>query len=51
MAGRGTDTLPGGNPEFLAKRDVGPEPSPVEIEGRLVQARIEKAKGGRRGQE
>jgi preprotein translocase subunit SecA len=44
MAGRGTDILLGGNPEFLAKREVGPEPSPVEIEGRLVQARVEKAK-------
>ena len=37
MAGRGTDILLGGNPEFLAKREVGPEPSPLEIEGRLVQ--------------
>src|SRR3989440_7244201 len=44
MAGRGTDILLGGNPEFLAKREVGAEPSPVEIEGRLVQARVEKAK-------
>src|SRR5947208_5003149 len=35
MAGRGTDILLGGNPEFLAKREVGAEPSPVEIEGRL----------------
>src|SRR6202140_2538180 len=26
MAGRGTDILLGGNPEFLAKREVGPEP-------------------------
>jgi preprotein translocase subunit SecA len=26
MAGRGTDILLGGNPEALAKRDVGPEP-------------------------
>ena len=44
MAGRGTDILLGGNPEFLAKRDVGPEPTPNEIEGRLVQERVEKAK-------
>src|SRR5438045_3734392 len=44
MAGRGTDILLGGNPEFLAKREVGAEPSPLEIEGRLVQARVEKAK-------
>ena len=44
MAGRGTDILLGGNPEFLAKREVGPEPSPSEIEGRLVQARVDGAK-------
>ncbi|HUJ26247.1 MAG TPA: preprotein translocase subunit SecA [Myxococcales bacterium] len=44
MAGRGTDILLGGNPEFLAKREVGPEPQPNEIEGRLVQERVEKAK-------
>src|SRR6184192_716654 len=44
MAGRGTDILLGGNPEFLAKREVGAEPNPLEIEGRLVQARVEKAK-------
>src|SRR3989440_542857 len=44
MAGRGTDILLGGNPEFLAKREVGAEPSPVEIEGRLVQGRGGKAR-------
>src|SRR5438477_1653273 len=44
MAGRGTDILLGGNPEFLAKREVGAEPNPLEIEGRLVQERVEKAK-------
>ncbi|HEY2029200.1 MAG TPA: preprotein translocase subunit SecA, partial [Myxococcales bacterium] len=44
MAGRGTDILLGGNPEFLARRDVGAEPSANEIEGRLVQQRMEKAK-------
>ena len=44
MAGRGTDILLGGNAEFLAKREVGAEPSPNEIEGELVQARVEKAK-------
>jgi len=44
MAGRGTDIILGGNPEFLAKREVGAEPSPNEIEGRLVQARVDKAK-------
>ena len=44
MAGRGTDILLGGNPEFLAKRDVGPEPGINEIEGRLVQARVDAAK-------
>jgi preprotein translocase subunit SecA len=49
MAGRGTDILLGGNAEFLAKREVGVEPSLNDIEGRLVQARVEKAKadGGR----
>jgi preprotein translocase subunit SecA len=44
MAGRGTDILLGGNAEFLAKREVGAEPLPNDIEGRLVQARVEKAK-------
>ncbi|HYV66031.1 MAG TPA: preprotein translocase subunit SecA [Myxococcales bacterium] len=44
MAGRGTDILLGGNPEFLAKRESGPEPSATEIEGRLVQERVAKAK-------
>src|SRR5256885_601815 len=44
MAGRGTDILLGGNPEFLAKRDVGPEPTPQDVEGRLVQERVAKAK-------
>ncbi len=28
MAGRGTDILLGGNAEFLARREVGPEPTP-----------------------
>ncbi|MFL5376303.1 MAG: preprotein translocase subunit SecA [Myxococcales bacterium] len=44
MAGRGTDILLGGNPEFLARREVGPEPTANEIEGRLVQERVAKAK-------
>src|SRR5947207_4999558 len=44
MAGRGTDILLGGNPEFLARRDVGAEPNANEIEGRLVQERVAKAK-------
>src|SRR5437879_4530584 len=44
MAGRGTDILLGGNPEFLAKREVGAEPSPVETGGRLVQARVQRAR-------
>ncbi|HYZ88699.1 MAG TPA: preprotein translocase subunit SecA, partial [Myxococcales bacterium] len=44
MAGRGTDILLGGNPEFLAKRDAGPEPTSQEIEGRLVQERVTRAK-------
>ncbi|MHB8877636.1 MAG: preprotein translocase subunit SecA, partial [Myxococcaceae bacterium] len=30
MAGRGTDILLGGNPEALAKNEVGPEPAPPE---------------------
>ncbi len=44
MAGRGTDILLGGNPEFLAKREAGQEPSAEEIEGRLVQERVARAK-------
>ncbi|HYR21197.1 MAG TPA: SEC-C metal-binding domain-containing protein, partial [Myxococcales bacterium] len=44
MAGRGTDILLGGNPEFLAKREAGQEPNAEEIEGRLVQERVAKAK-------
>jgi preprotein translocase subunit SecA len=44
MAGRGTDILLGGNPEFLARRESGAEPSMIEIEGRLVQERMSKAK-------
>ncbi len=40
MAGRGTDILLGGNPEFLAKREVGTEPTPNSIEGALVQQRM-----------
>ncbi len=44
MAGRGTDILLGGNPEFLAKREAGQEPGAEEIEGRLVQERVAKAK-------
>jgi preprotein translocase subunit SecA len=30
MAGRGTDILLGGNPEVMAKTEVGPEPQPPE---------------------
>ncbi|MBK7864134.1 MAG: preprotein translocase subunit SecA [Archangiaceae bacterium] len=34
MAGRGTDILLGGNPEVMAKNEVGPEPQPPEaVEG------------------
>jgi preprotein translocase subunit SecA len=44
MAGRGTDILLGGNPEFLARREAGQEPNAQEIEGRLVQERVTKAK-------
>ena len=43
MAGRGTDILLGGNPEFLARREVGPEPTPNAIEGALVQQRMAAA--------
>jgi preprotein translocase subunit SecA len=32
MAGRGTDILLGGNPEALAKKEVGPEPQPPQAE-------------------
>src|SRR5438309_10958079 len=44
MAGRGTDILLGGNPEFLARREVGPEPAAQEIEDRLKEERVAKAK-------
>ncbi|MGC4117688.1 MAG: preprotein translocase subunit SecA [Myxococcales bacterium] len=33
MAGRGTDILLGGNPEFLARKDVGPAPEMPETDG------------------
>src|SRR6202008_4651749 len=46
MAGRGTDILLGGNPEFLAKREAGPEPTAQDVEGGLVQERVAKAKDG-----
>ena len=41
MAGRGTDILLGGNPEMMAKHEVGPEPdAPMEGEtGEAFQAR------------
>src|SRR5207237_7878572 len=39
MAGRGTDILLGGNPEFLAKRESGPEPTAQATEGRLCHER------------
>src|SRR5437763_4909981 len=44
MAGRGTDILLGGKPESPAKRDAGQEPSATDVEGRLVQERVAKAK-------
>ncbi|MCY1080425.1 preprotein translocase subunit SecA [Archangium lansingense] len=31
MAGRGTDILLGGNPEVMAKAEVGPEPQPPDV--------------------
>src|SRR5512142_1720954 len=44
MAGRGTDILLGGNPEMMAKHELGPEPDapmdgedPAGFEGRKVQ--------------
>src|SRR5207237_655422 len=43
-AGRRTDILLGGKPEFLAKREAGQEPTGEEIEGRLVQERVARAK-------
>ncbi|BDG08773.1 preprotein translocase subunit SecA [Anaeromyxobacter paludicola] len=37
MAGRGTDILLGGNPEMMAKHEVGPEPD-APMEGEEVEA-------------
>ncbi len=37
MAGRGTDILLGGNPEMMAKHEVGPEPD-APMEGELEEA-------------
>ena len=36
MAGRGTDILLGGNPEFLVRKELGPE---AEVEAALAQAK------------
>ncbi len=47
MAGRGTDILLGGNAEFLARREVGPEPTMIETEGALVQTRMLAAKAAK----
>ena len=47
MAGRGTDILLGGNAEFLARREVGPEPTMLETEGSLVQQRVSGAKSAK----
>ncbi|MBQ4335502.1 MAG: preprotein translocase subunit SecA, partial [Myxococcaceae bacterium] len=33
MAGRGTDIILGGNPEFLAKKEVGPAPEMIDAAG------------------
>jgi preprotein translocase subunit SecA len=44
MAGRGTDILLGGNPEFIARREVGEVPDAASLEGRLVQERSAAAK-------
>jgi preprotein translocase subunit SecA len=55
MAGRGTDILLGGNPEALAKHEVGPEPLPPEpVEGQpldLTGYQQALAEHGRRYQE
>ena len=37
MAGRGTDILLGGNPEFLAKAKVGPEGTPEQYAAALLE--------------
>jgi preprotein translocase subunit SecA len=39
MAGRGTDILLGGNPEFLARSKVDPETDPTGYEAALVETR------------
>ncbi len=49
MAGRGTDILLGGNSEFMARREVGPEPTEVEIEGALAQEAAARAKAEHKG--
>ena len=48
MAGRGTDIILGGNPEMMAKHEVGPEPD-APMEGEEEQAFLErKAEWARR---
>ncbi|MFA4874799.1 MAG: preprotein translocase subunit SecA [bacterium] len=37
MAGRGTDILLGGNPDFLARAQVGPDATPEEFSAALVE--------------
>ncbi len=44
MAGRGTDILLGGNPEYLANREVGPAPVLDVSEGPASPERIEEHK-------
>ncbi|HRK01143.1 MAG TPA: preprotein translocase subunit SecA [Oligoflexia bacterium] len=44
MAGRGTDILLGGNPEFLAKQKVDPAASPEEYAKVLEQFKVQCAK-------
>ena len=39
MAGRGTDILLGGNPEFLARSKLGPDAKPEELAAQIEEAR------------
>jgi preprotein translocase subunit SecA len=44
MAGRGTDIILGGNPEMMAKHEVGPEPD-APMDGEEEQAFLERKAG------
>ncbi|MDR0966743.1 MAG: preprotein translocase subunit SecA [Myxococcales bacterium] len=41
MAGRGTDIILGGNPEFLAKKEVGPAPELIAAGGRPTMEELQ----------